>query len=260
MLCFPPYEDVRLQRSPLREVICQIRFPALLRIVEERPVAFQERVRQHFPELERQQEIRVETRPPAAEQSQLKLESPVFRFTSRDGQTLASLGINFYAVSTTAYTHWSEFLDLILFVHRAACDVYELPYAARVGLRYINHITYGNTGATSPPGLWDILRPEITAMLRSECWDIPEGMRSRLSLADEQDEKLTLQTAFVPDEGSTDQGPTMVLDLDYYAQGEIELDTVPDRCERYHEVLYRGFRWCIREDQLSVFQPVLDQE
>ena len=51
MLCFPPVEEVQLRRSPLREVICQVRFPPLLRIVNGYPVDFQERIRQHFPEL-----------------------------------------------------------------------------------------------------------------------------------------------------------------------------------------------------------------
>jgi uncharacterized protein (TIGR04255 family) len=51
MLCFPKVEDVRLARAPLKEVICQVRFPVILRIGTEQPVEFQERIRERFPDF-----------------------------------------------------------------------------------------------------------------------------------------------------------------------------------------------------------------
>jgi len=51
MLRFPVQKDVRLLKSPLNEVICQVRYPPVLRIAEENPIGFQERLRGQFPEL-----------------------------------------------------------------------------------------------------------------------------------------------------------------------------------------------------------------
>ena len=51
MLCFPSSEDVRLKNAPLAEVICQVRFPPVLRIGSEQPADFQERIRGRFPQL-----------------------------------------------------------------------------------------------------------------------------------------------------------------------------------------------------------------
>lgn len=51
MLCFPQQDDIRLQRAPLAAVVCQVRFSPVLRIANEQPVAFQERIRKRFPQL-----------------------------------------------------------------------------------------------------------------------------------------------------------------------------------------------------------------
>src|SRR4051794_3088983 len=46
---FPAVDRVIYERNPLVEVICQVRFPAILRIDVEPPAAFQEAIRGAFP-------------------------------------------------------------------------------------------------------------------------------------------------------------------------------------------------------------------
>ena len=251
MLCFPSTEDVRLQRAPLAEVICQVRFPPVLKIASEQPIDFQERIRGQFPQLEVEQGVVVRMAPLEGETPVAKPEPRTFRFKSPDGQTVVSLALNFYALSTVAYTHWADFLNHLQSVNRAAREVYSLPYAERVGLRYINHLTLGNTGSSSVAELWDILRPELTVLLRNDCWDQPQEMVSQLSLAADGDERLTLRSGFRGGEE-----PIFLLDFDYYAQGNIPLEDLAKRCQRYHGVIYDAFHWCIREEKLAVFGPV----
>jgi len=251
MLHFPPREDVRLERAPLAEVICQVRFPPVLRIANEHPVAFQERIRGQFPQLEVEHGMVVHmassgTEPPSAEP-----QPRIFRFQSSDGHTVVSLALNFYALSTTSYTHWADFLDLLQLANQAAREVYDLPYAVRAGLRYINHLTYENTGANSVTELWEVLRPDLTVLLRNGCWDEPLEMLNQLSLAADGNERLTLRSGFRG--GET---PVLVLDFDYYTEEHTPVGNVPDLCQRYHDVIYHAFRWCIREDKLAVFAPI----
>jgi uncharacterized protein (TIGR04255 family) len=251
MIRFPQQEDVRLQRAPLAEVICQVRFPPILRIVNEVPVAFQERIRGSFPQFGVEkgmivQMTRLGTEPPSA-----KPTPHTFRFQSPDGHTLVSLALTFYALSTTSYTHWEDFLDLLQLVNRAAHEVYGLPYAERVGLRYINHLTLENTSTSSVAELWEILRPELTVLLKVNCWDEPLEMLNQLLLAGEENERLTLRSGFRGGEE-----PAFLLDLDYYIEGNIPLENVPALCQRYHDAIYNAFRWCIREGKLAVFAPI----
>ncbi|MFB0536971.1 MAG: TIGR04255 family protein [Anaerolineae bacterium] len=256
MVYFPQQEDIRLQRAPLAEVICQVRFPPVLRIVNEDPVAFQERIRGSFPQFGVEkgmivQMTRLGTEPPSA-----KPTPHTFRFQSSDGHTMVSLALTFYALSTTSYTHWEDFLNLLQLVNRAACEVYDLPYAVRVGLRYINSLTFENTGTSSVTELWEILRPELTVLLRGDCWDEPLEMLNQLLLAGEENERLTLRSGFRGGEE-----PALLLDLDYYSEGNIPLENLSALCQRYHDVIYNAFHWCIRQEKLAVFAPIpADQE
>ncbi|MBL7184654.1 MAG: TIGR04255 family protein [Anaerolineae bacterium] len=251
MLRFPQREDVRLQRAPLAEVICQVRFPPVLRIASEQPFAFQERVRERFPQLEVEQGVVVRMEPLGTSLPSAKPEPRIFRFKSPDGHTAVSLALNFYALSTTSYTHWRDFLELLQLVNQAACEVYNLPYALRLGLRYINHLTLENTGVSSVAELRELLRPELTMLLRGNCWDEPLEMLNQLLLVGENNERLTLRSGFRGEEE-----PVFLLDFDYYAEGNITLENLPDLCQRYHDVIYYAFRWCIPDEKLVVFDPV----
>jgi len=251
MIYFPKQEDVRLQRAPLAEVICQVRFPPVLRIVNEDPVAFQERIRGSFPQFSIEKGMVVEMTPLGIEPPSAKPTPHTYRFQSPDGHTMVSLALTFYALSTTSYTHWEDFLDLLQLVNRAAHEEYDLPYAVRVGLRYINQLTFENTDAGSVTELWDILRPELTVLLRGDCWDEPLQMSSQLLLAADENERLTLRSGF-----RSGEEPVFVLDFDYYAEGSISLESLPALCQRYHDVIYNAFRWCIREEKLAVFAPI----
>lgn len=251
MICFPHREDVRLERAPLAEVICQVRFPPILRIADDPPVAFQERIRGRFPQLDAEQGVVVHMAPMGTEPPSVKSEPRRFLFRSPDGNTAISLALNFYALSTTSYTHWADFLDLVQIVNQAARETYDLPYAVRVGLRYINHLTFENTGASSVTELLEIPRPELTVLLRDDCWDEPLEMINQLLLAADGDERLTLRSGF---KGGGE--PVFLLDLDYYAEGNIALENLPALCQRYHDVIYYAFRWCIQEEKLAVFAPI----
>jgi len=226
----------------------------VLRIAAEHPVAFQERIRAQFPQVDIGQGMEIHIAPLGAEPpSATPKPRRIFRFKSPAGNTIVSLATDFYALSTTSYTHWADFLNLLELVNQAACDVYELPYAVRVGLRYINFLTFSNTGASSTTELWEILRPELTVSLRGDCWDEPLEMNNRLLLAAGEDgnERLTLRSGF---RGGGE--PVLLLDFDYFAEGSIALENLAVLCQRYHDVIYNAFRWCIREGRLVVFSPV----
>jgi uncharacterized protein (TIGR04255 family) len=255
MICFPEREDdVRLRRSPLREVVCQVRFPPILRIANEHPVEFQERIRKKFPQADIEQGMQARFASLGEKPPSMEPVPPIFRFKSADGETVASLAPSFYAVSTTAYTHWIEFRDLIDLLAQSTADIYDLPYASRVGLRYINNLTFENTGVDSVSELLEILRPEFTSLVENDCWGEPLEMLNHLLLSGDGDERLTLRSGFKGDDQS------FLLDFDYYVEGNTPLDQVLELCGRYHDIIYRAFRWCIRDEKLAVFEPMLETE
>lgn len=251
MLRFPAQDEVRLLRSPLTEVICQVRFPAILRIAGEQPVDFQERLRKEFPLLEIEQGLLVQMAPLAEVPPSAESQPRVFRFRSADGGTTASLAANFFALSTTSYSHWRDFVRMLDLVGTAASAVYEIPYATRVGLRYINRMTLANTGTQTLSELWGVLRSELVALLRVGCWDEPLEALSQVMLAVDGAERLTLRSGY-----KAGQDPALLLDYDCYTEGRIELAGLLQLCDRFHDVIYRAFRWSIPEGKLGVFLPV----
>ena len=253
MLRYRVEKDIQLKRAPLTEVICQIRFPIILKITNEKPVEFQERVRDIFPNLEVEQGMVAEMDPMSKAPPSLRAAPQIYRFKSLDGHTALSLAPNFYALSTTSYKHWKEFLERLLFINSVTIDVYKITNATRIGLRYINELTFKNTHTNTLEDLLGVLRPELTVFLKCEYWDVPQDMLNSLVLSGPNDENLGLRFGFKGGEE-----PRYLLDFDYYASGNISLDKNKPQefLERYHDSIYKAFRWCIKKGKLGVFDPV----
>ncbi|RIK44334.1 MAG: hypothetical protein DCC57_17300 [Chloroflexi bacterium] len=251
MLQFPTPVEIRLENPPVVEVICQVRFPPVLRILNEPPVAFQDAIRAEFPLLETQQGIRVQIDPLATTTPVAQTESRIYRFQSLDEQTVIALAPNFVALSTTAYGGWTDFVRQLDLATSAARQTYDLPYATRIGLRYVDHLTQTNTRSATPRDVWEMLRPELTALWRAEPWQDPVQASHQLVLAASEQEQLTLRVAYRQEEE-----PVCVLDFDAYVEGKgkgLPLDNLLEYAQRFHHLIYAAFRWCIPEEKLAVF-------
>ena len=251
-LNFPHVPDVRLANSPLVEVVCQVRFPPILRITKEDPIDFQEAVRHRFPELALEQGVVLRI-PGIGSGDELGVDpkTRLYRFKSKDGASSISLTADFYALSSTKYSHWENFAADLELAHQAAQKVYQLPYATRIGLRYINRLTLENTGAQNREELLNMVRGELNALLLSEGWTEPNELLSQLVLSDDS-AKLTLRSAYALEEDK----PFLLLDYDYFEESRLPLEGLLERTNRYHQKIYDAFRWSIRADKISVFQPV----
>lgn len=137
---FNDRERCLYRKRQLLEVICQLRFPAILSISAREPAEFQEGIRGDFPQYKRlleQPQPRVVGGP-----GNFRVEEGEkitnYQFLSADGKWKASLTNTFVSLATPAYTTWEDFaakLDLIL---SQFIPVYRPAYFERVGLRFIN--------------------------------------------------------------------------------------------------------------------------
>ena len=254
-LNFPREPEVQLKNPPLIEVVCQVRFPPILRIAKEEPSEFQEYVRSQFPQLELEQGLLIRipgvgsSGAPAAE-----TQARVYRFQKPDGQIAISLAVDFYALVTNQYTRWEDFARDLSLAHEAAQRVYSPAYSTRIGLRYVNRLAPSNTGCKTVSEMLDLLRPELTAQLRSTAWSDPASMLCQLVLTDSE-AKLTLRTGY----GQEQDEPFFLLDFDYYEEGRLGLENLVERCNHYHEAIYDAFRWCLRDESLAVFEPIAEE-
>jgi uncharacterized protein (TIGR04255 family) len=255
-LNFPHQPDVQLQNAPLAEVICQIRFPPILRIIREEPSEFQERVRHRFPELQIEQGVAI-TFTGAVSSTPPAVEAPpkVYRFLRPAAQTVISLSVDFVALSTQAYTHWHDFAGDLNLAATSVQEIYQPPYAARIGLRYVNRFTPASIGSDGIDHVLDLLRPELISLYRTDAWSEPTGFVTQLTLPDDT-ATLVMRTAY----GRTKDEPFVLLDFDYFEEGQLELEHLIERCDRYHRTIYNAFRWSMRQASLEIFKPVAQLE
>ena len=237
-LNFPSYADVPLGNSPLVEVICQVRYPPILRLLNEPPSSIQEAIADRFPQVEiatSDEEGRTD-----------------YRFVTKEGRSAASVNSDQFALATNQYSVWQDFAQDLDLLQRVVQQVYQIPFYYRIGLRYVNFFTPVNTGCSSLAEISRVLRSELTTLLRSEAWTDPSELLTQLLLKDsERNLMVRVGAKAAPEEG----GPVVFLDFDCYETGQVPVDGLIDRCETFHNLIYDAFRWSLSPGKLSLFKP-----
>lgn len=137
-MLYSDHPRVHYDKPQLVEVICQLRFPAILSIGAREPVEFQEEVRRMFPRYAAKQEQTLSK--PAHPGGKPEPPQAVVNhsFISADGHWKLNLTSGFISLSTVAYPGWEGFgqkLDLPL---AQFIRIYQPAFFERIGLRYVN--------------------------------------------------------------------------------------------------------------------------
>lgn len=142
------------ERNQLAEVICQLRFPAILSINSKEPADFQEAIRPMFPRYV----VRKEQLPPkliGAGTPGAKLEAapPVnnHHFVSADGRWKLNLTRDYIALSTVAYPGWAKFAGQFDRPLAEFIRIYQPAFFERIGLRYLNVFSRSALGLEHTP-------------------------------------------------------------------------------------------------------------
>jgi uncharacterized protein (TIGR04255 family) len=257
-MVFPQVERVVYERNPLDEVICQFRFPAILK-VDESPIAFQEQIRATFPFYRLKPAVKLPANVPAAVAAMFARELPggvspsSHEFISRDENWTASLTREFLALTCRAYTRWEEFLSRFRELLDALSRHYAPGFFTRVGLRYRNVIRRSTLelGAVG----WDALlkpwvagplnQPEVAAVIDHQfaefCVRLPEGCG-----------RVLAHHGFAPDDPNKD---AYVIDADFFDDTQSEPNDALSRLESLHGQARLFFRWCISDRLHEALRP-----
>jgi len=153
-------------------------------------------------------------------------------------------------MATKDYSHWSDFLSDLSMVEKTVQELFQPAYGTRIGLRFINKFTRKNTGCETVQEILNLFRSELTYLIQVDAWDEPNEMLSQIVIEDNH-AKLALRIRF----GKEQKEPFFLLDFDYFEEGQIGLDNLASRMERYHSCIYDAFRWCVKDESLARFQP-----
>jgi uncharacterized protein (TIGR04255 family) len=254
---FPDSDRVQYNRNPLVEVICQIRFPRILRIETERPVAFQEAVRAEYPRLDVRQSLNLAM--PGGSQAN---SAPVglsrdesYEFLSRQGDWKIVLASGFLALSTTDYKRWEAFRERLTHAIDALVRHYSPSHFIRLGLRYQDVIVRSELGLEGRP--WrELLKASVAGMLSSdvlpedEFIDVQSLFTYRL---DRTNAMARVRHGLARRQNSNEL--SYLIDADFFSEEPTEVGDALGKLDLFNRESGRLFRWCITEDLHRVMEP-----
>lgn len=237
--------------SPLIQVICQLRFPAILSIGAQEPAAFQEAIRGDYPRYSVQQDrlppkiSGAGTANPVMEPQKTVVN---YHFLSQDNRWKVNLSPSFVALSTAGYTSWEDFAGRLDKVLAAFIPLYKPAFFERLGLRYINAFSRQRLGLTDAG--WDeLIQPSYLGLMAEP--DVAEGDFTKCALDVEmkleEDCKLKLHAGpGMLGDGKQDPEVKFILDNDFSVAGaNLPADRVPGYLLTMHDYATRVFRGAI---------------
>lgn len=249
-----------LDSNPLLEVICQLRFPEILKIETGVPADFQDAIRADYPRYSKN----VEQLPPQLVDGRQVPQGTVnnYQFISDDGKWKISLTKGFIALSTHAYVRWEEFARRLDQILAAFIRIYEPAYFSRVGLRYINAINkkaFGleeyawrdliTAGYLGLMGDEDAQEQAFAKNEQSINASMPGGAKAGIKCGPGTMRKVNNRT------GSSTQEPVFMLDLDLFMDGKTPINHAVPALNIVHGNADSLFRGAVTDTLLEAMSP-----
>lgn len=264
---FPVAPRVIYRNNPLIQVICQVRFPPILRIDTESPADFQERIRIHFPGYNLTHDDGIDslhdslrqTMPPELRELLSLSTNRRHLFYSRERMWTVSLARDFVALETNKYEKWEDFRERLRLVINALFEIYEPAYLTRIGLRYKNLIDRRRLGLEGTE--WQDLFADflLGQFARNETSDlvVEHHGRTLIKLNDDGD-LVRIEFGQVIDSDGDTSNKMFLLDHDFYREKEIapnEQDII-SRLNAFNTTNRHLFGWEVTEKLQCAMAPV----
>jgi len=249
--------------SQLREVICQIRFPAILSIGAKEPAEFQEAVRGVFPRYGVKQDrlppkVTIVNGNPQVEQQPAVAN---YQFVSLDNKWKLNLTRDFISLSTVAYTDWETFCQKLDQPLAQFIKIYQPAFLQRIGLRYVNLFSRKALDLEGEP--WcELIEDPYLGILAMEDVSEQATVQSTVNFDTALDNscraKVHAGPGMVKQAGPNvpqDKEVKFVLDFDLYMGGEIQPMLAAGALETLHGHSTALFHGAISEKLRCAMDP-----
>lgn len=258
---FPETERVIYEKNPLEQVICQLRFPPILRIEANTPAGFQDQIRNIFPQFQEKAEFAA-ILPPELVQilsqeiiQSLRPSHKLYQFATTDDSLVVNLASGFVSLTSSSYERWENFIEVLTIIQDALIREYSPAHYTRIGLRYRNLIQKQALGLQEAE--WqellnkDLIRELATPDLEDNIYDIAHRILMRL---DSDQSRVHIQHGLFID-SETKQTVGYGIDCDYFIEGEMNVDAAIDQLNEFNRYNRRLFRWCISDRLHNAMGP-----
>lgn len=240
------------RHNPLTEVICQLRFPEILAIGANLPVAFQDAIRDEFPQYSSRKEAPAPklTGTPGNLRLENQPEVINYQFVSADGVWRVNLTGKFISLACCRYTCWEDFAAKLDKPLAAFIRLYKPAYFERIGLRYVNAISRKALDLEGTP-FRELITSCYLGILNEE--DVAESATSRCTV----DTELTLRggckakihagPGLLKRGGKADPEVKFIFDQDLFMPGKLELNMAAGALHTLHSQAWSIFRGAITD-------------
>ena len=246
--------------NPLAEVICQIRYPAILAIAANSPVQFQNAVRADYPWYEQSssgvpKELSALLAglpfpmPPVPQQ-------PEHHFFAENRFRSISLTQEFIALSEKNYSQWEDFRSNMEFAEQVFRDTYSPAFYTRIGLRYIDLLVRDSYGLDEVPWL-ELLNPSFIGLLGNP--DISKALQgfqsvAELKIPDVAGGIVKVQHGLAEDQSG---GQAYLIDADFQTNTRSSPENAFATLDRFNRWGGHLFRWAISPKLRDALGPHL---
>lgn len=255
---FPTATRVIYEQNPLEEVICQLKFPTILRIDAEPPAAFQEALRLDYPRYSTEGGLNLKGLPPeVAQLAGSVIQNRVgvsHKVTNEAGDAFVVLTRDFLALTVTKYDRWEHFRARMEQACRAFEAAFQPGFYSRVGLRYRDVIRPAALGLEGTP--WhELLGRHVAGELASPAVtdDIEEVTRQVLFKLPGRG-KVRLQHGTGVDDKTKER--VYYIDFDLFVDGaRTPPGEVTEVLDGLHDQGRRLFHWAISKRLHEALRP-----
>ena len=256
-----------LKKNQLAEVICQLRFPEILKIGAELPVEFQEQIRKEFPQFSQH----LESLMPPIRNASGAINAPTnpskgtvnYQFVSANGIWRVNLTSKFISLSCKQYTCWEDFAKQLDKPLASFIQLYSPSYFDRIGLRYLNFFSRKALDLEGVP-FRELFQNQYLGPLSEE--DILETSAMRCSV----DAELSIRGGCkvklhagpgmimrnTPQGTQQDKEVRFNFDQDLYMNGNIPVNYSAGALQTLHSQAYSIFRGAVTDTLFDAMDPV----
>jgi len=257
---FPEAPRVVFEKNPLDQVICQLRFPPILRIDTETPSDFQDEIQGAFPLYSATSEFQftfpaeITDLPPGVSPTITQPSGWMnHQFASEDELWKVSLTRQFIALTSNRYGRWEEFKEKLNIPLNALLKSYSPSGFSRVGLRYIDVIRRSALGLSNV-GWNSLLKPYVLGLLSSDVGDHIQGYEGRYEIGlSDNSSMVRIITRLV--ESSESGEVCYMIDSDFFHVGKINTEAALEKLDYFKAHGSRLFQWCITERLYEAMKP-----
>ena len=258
---FSTKDRCHYRSNQIAEVICQLRFPEILSIGTTAPAAFQDAIRDEFPQFIRRQDL------PAPKitgmPGHLSLENQPgvinYQFSSADGTWRVNLTSRFISLTCNRYSSWEDFAKKLDKPLAAFIQIYKPAYFERIGLRYLNFISRYELGLEGVP-FSQLIAPCYLGPLMEE--DVQEANSTRCNIDAEFNIrggcrlKVHAGPGFVKKNGKSDQEVKFIFDQDLFMPGQVPVNLSAGALQTLHAQAWSIFRGAITDQLHNAMDPI----